>query len=117
MKPYLRDFIPRTLSELPEDTSYEAGYLVTKNAGWRSIRQVINPEKCVGCLQCYRYCPDGVIYKWNEDAGRGKVAVDYDFCKGCGICRRICKTGAISMVDEKQALAQEASQERSGQHG
>ena len=52
MKPYLRDKVPKTLSEIPETTAYEAGYLVTKNAGWRNKRPVINPEKCVGCKSC-----------------------------------------------------------------
>ena len=96
MKPYLRDKVPKTLSEIPETTAYEAGYLATKNAGWRNKRPVINPEKCVGCLQCYLYCPDGVIRKEG-----GKVSIDYDFCKGCGICRKICGRGAIEMEAEK----------------
>jgi pyruvate ferredoxin oxidoreductase alpha subunit len=63
MKPYVRDKIPRALDEIPSATAYEAGYLVTKNAGWRNVRPVIHTDKCVGCLQCYLYCPDGVIYK------------------------------------------------------
>ncbi len=96
MKPFLREKIPVALSEIPETPAYEAGYLVTKNAGWRNIRPVINKEMCVGCLQCYLYCPDGVIFKKD-----GKVAIDYDFCKGCGICKRICKLGAIEMEAEK----------------
>lgn len=96
MKPYLREKAPKTLSEIPKAPAYEAGYLVTKNASWRSIRPVINADKCVGCLQCYLYCPEGVIYK-----DGGKVAVDYDFCKGCGICKKMCKTGAIEMEAEK----------------
>ena len=96
MKPYLREKIPRTPDEIPDNTAFEAGYLVTKNAGWRNVRPVIDTEKCVGCLLCYLHCPDGVIYKKD-----GKVAVDYDFCKGCGICGKICKTGAIGMEAEK----------------
>ena len=96
MKPYLRDKIPKTLSELPDATAYEAGYLTTKNAGWRNVRPVIDKDKCVGCLQCYLYCPDGVIRKDGP-----KVAIDYDFCKGCGICKKLCRTGAIRMEVEK----------------
>ena len=96
MKPFLRNKNPVTYEEIQEATAYEAGYLVTKNAGWRNIRPVIDIEKCKGCLQCYLYCPDGVIYK-ND----GKVAVDYDFCKGCGICKNICRFSAITMEEEK----------------
>lgn len=96
MKPYLRNKIPVSFEEVPEATVYEAGYLVTKNAGWRNFRPVIDEQKCVGCLQCYLYCPDGVIFKKDK-----KVSVDYDFCKGCGICKNICKVQAISMEEEK----------------
>ena len=46
MKPYLRDHVPQKLSEIPDTTAFEAGYLVTKNAGWRSRRPVINREVC-----------------------------------------------------------------------
>ncbi len=96
MKPYLRDKTPAAFDEIPDVTAYEAGYLVTKNAGWRNMRPVVDKDKCVGCLQCYLYCPDGVIYKSD-----GKIDIDYDFCKGCGICKKICKLGAIVMEAEK----------------
>ena len=96
MKPCLRDSVPQTLAEIPDSTAFEAGYLVTKNAGWRSVRPVIDMDRCVGCLQCYLYCPDGVISRQGA-----KVAIDYDFCKGCGICRRICAAGAIAMEEEE----------------
>ena len=96
MKPYLRDFVPQNLEDIPEATAYEAGYLVTKNAGWRNVRPVIDNTKCVGCLQCYLYCPDGVIFQDDN-----KVDVDYNFCKGCGISQKICKVGAIRMEAEK----------------
>lgn len=95
MKPCLRDSVPQTLAEIPDSTAFEAGYLVTNNAGWRSVRPVIDMDRCVGCLQCYLYCPDGVISRQGA-----KVAIDYDFCKGCGICRRICAAGAIAMEEE-----------------
>lgn len=96
MKPFLRDFIPTSYEDIPDATAFEAGYLVTKNAGWRNIRPVIDNTKCVGCLNCYLYCPDGVIFREGS-----KVNIDYDFCKGCGICAKICKPGAIKMEAEK----------------
>ena len=92
MKPFLRDFIPTSYEDIPDATAFEAGYLVTKNAGWRNIRPVIDNTKCVGCLNCYLYCPDGVIFREGS-----KINIDYDFCKGCGICSKICKPGAIKM--------------------
>ena len=96
MKPYLRDLVPVTFDDIPGATAFEAGYLVTKNSGWRNIRPVIDNSKCVGCLNCYLYCPDGVIFREGS-----KVNIDYDFCKGCGICAKICKPGAIKMEAEK----------------
>ncbi|UAL07684.1 MAG: 4Fe-4S binding protein [Candidatus Methanogranum gryphiswaldense] len=98
MKPYIRDNVPIwNMETCPKNTSYEAGFLVSKNSGWREIRPIIDSIKCTGCLQCYLYCPDGAIYREN-----GKVFVDYDFCKGCGICSKICKHDSIIMKVERQ---------------
>ena len=83
------------LSEVPQGGSAPAGTLVEKNAGWRNKRPVLSEEKCIGCFQCYLYCPDGVIRKADK-----KISIDYDFCKGCGICQKICPVSAIRMEDE-----------------
>ncbi|MDE6132962.1 MAG: 4Fe-4S binding protein [Oscillospiraceae bacterium] len=94
--PYLREKKLFGFKDIPENTAFEAGYLVTKNSGWRSVRPVADKKKCVGCMQCYLYCPDGVISMKN-----GKAEIDYDFCKGCGICSKICKPKAIEMESER----------------
>jgi len=96
IKPTVREKKVFGVADVPEDTSFEAGYLVSVNSGWRSIRPVVNTEKCVGCMQCYLYCPDGVISIQDN-----KAVIDYDFCKGCGICSKICKPGAIGMERER----------------
>lgn len=110
--------ILRTADLDPKDfarsTCFDAGHLVTKNAGWRNVRPMIDGDACTGCLQCYLYCPDGTVYKVSDD-GSGTVAIDYDFCKGCGICAKVCAFGAVSMVSEREALAAEAvSESRDG---
>lgn len=117
-------------AEYARTTCYQAGHLVTKNAGWRSIRPVLNLDVCTKCLQCYLYCPDGTVYKDRSvaagvasdatapadtaapDAAASaapgddfQIAIDYDFCKGCGICARICKFGAITMIPESEVSA------------
>ena len=79
MKPYLREKKTFTAAEIPEATAFEAGYLVSVNSGWRSIRPVIDTGRCIGVISIQN----------------GKAVVDYDFCKGCGICAKICKLGAI----------------------
>ncbi len=95
-KPNVREKKVFNFEDVPEHTSFEAGYLVSINSGWRSIRPVVNAEKCIGCMQCYLYCPDGVI-----SIQENKAVIDYDFCKGCGICSKICKPGAIGMERER----------------
>ncbi len=97
MRPYIRDKKTFTFDEVPENTSFEAGYLVSVNSGWRSVRPVIDTGKCIGCEQCYLYCPDGVI-----SIEAGKAAIDYDFCKGCGICAKICRLHAITIEEERK---------------
>lgn len=65
--------IPRLRSQLDDPdsldpasyartTCFTAGHLVTKNAGWRSQRPVVDEGACTGCAQCVQYCPDGAIY-------------------------------------------------------
>ena len=97
MRPYLREKTTFSAAEIPEATAFEAGYLVSVNSGWRSIRPVIDTGRCVGCEQCYLYCPDGVISIQN-----GRPVIDYDFCKGCGICAKICRIKAIGMEAERK---------------
>ena len=97
IKPSLEKKVKITaLSQLPQGGSCRAGVLIEKNAGWRNKYPVFDSDKCMGCHQCYLYCPDGVISRKGK-----KIKIDYDFCKGCGICERICRVGAIHMEDEK----------------
>ena len=86
--------------EFARTTCWTAGHLVSKNAGWRVYRPVLDAEKCTGCLQCYMQCPDGTVYKVADPEGSAPVAVDYDFCKGCGVCVRACRFGALEMQPE-----------------
>ncbi len=97
--------------DFARSTCFDAGHLVTKNAGWRNVRPVIDQDACTGCLHCYLYCPDGTVYKV-ADEGSGTVAIDYDFCKGCGICAKVCAFGAVSMISEREALSAEAVSKR-----
>ena len=72
-----------------------------KTGSWRTLRPVINLEKCVvvklgkpTCHQCWLYCPEAVISRTIPPK------IDLDYCKGCGICSEICPSKAIGMVPE-----------------
>jgi len=68
---------------------------VNKTGSWRTVRPVIDYEKCTGCFTCWKFCPE-VSIKIVD----GKVSVDYDYCKGCGICANECPKEAIKMEME-----------------
>ncbi len=67
-----------------------------KTGTWRKYKPVIDKSKCVKCLLCWLYCPEGAIVRDEED----NVSINYDFCKGCGICANECPRKAITMVEE-----------------
>jgi pyruvate ferredoxin oxidoreductase gamma subunit len=72
---------------------------------WRTMRPVINYDKCRGCVWiCSTYCPDGAI---NVRAD-GYPDIDYDHCKGCLICVAQCPPHAIESIAEHIVREQEA---------
>jgi pyruvate ferredoxin oxidoreductase delta subunit len=75
----------------------DAGNAVRYKTGeWRAFRPVVDEEKCINCLQCWVFCPDGSIEVEDEEM----AGFDYDHCKGCGICSAICPADAIEMQRE-----------------
>ena len=109
--PYLRESLEARPEQFARSTCFTAGHLTSVNAGWRSLRPVIDPVQCTLCLNCYMCCPDGTIFKVRDDDGvAGGLAIDYDFCKGCGVCAKVCPVPCIVMVDE-QAGANEGEAE------
>ncbi|MFP4497485.1 MAG: pyruvate synthase subunit PorD [Vulcanimicrobiota bacterium] len=67
-----------------------------KTGDWRSMRPVLNKEKCINCLNCWILCPDTAIIV-EEEQMKG---FDYDHCKGCGICANECPVNCIEMKPE-----------------
>ncbi|ELP93808.1 hypothetical protein EIN_176150 [Entamoeba invadens IP1] len=51
----------------------------------------VNFQKCIGCLQCVRVCPKGVLTSTHM-----KSTVTYpENCIACGCCSSVCPVGAI----------------------
>lgn len=60
---------------------------------WRTLRPVVDHNKCIRCRICWAFCPDSVI-------DPETIEIDYQYCKGCGVCARECPKNAIGMETE-----------------
>jgi len=70
--------------------------LFFKTGSWRTMRPLIDLEKCKKCGFCWKFCPDVSILIVDD-----YPKVDLDYCKGCGICANECPFDAIVMVEEE----------------
>jgi len=95
---------PRHNSEFKPPASYETmffgasngvGILPTVNSGFRTFHPEFDHEKCIKCMFCWIYCPEGCIDKTGKS-----LEVDMDYCKGCGICAQECPRKCIAMVKD-----------------
>lgn len=101
--------------ELPfEDTAISAPAIHGKatslhmdTGSWRTLRPIIDPERCSCCGLCHTYCPDGVI-SYDLD---GYPTIDYDHCKGCLICLVQCPLHAITSVPEQESSPHDKKEE------
>ena len=66
-----------------------------KTGGWRSLRPIINKDKCISCILCWKFCPEPCI-----TIVEGMPVIDYNYCKGCGICIEVCPKKAIEFEEE-----------------
>lgn len=76
--------------------SYPKKGAMGKTGNWRVFKPLLDITKCVKCLRCWIYCPEGTIIRKKDDS----VEIDYEYCKGCGICAEVCKVKAIVMERE-----------------
>ena len=78
--------------------SYPKEGAMGKTGSWRTMKPIFHKDKCVKCLRCWIFCPEGAVKK-NKD---GTVTIDMDYCKGCGICANVCKVKALEMEREEK---------------
>ena len=84
----------KNMNDLPPMTVSSGSMLINKTGGWRSLRPVIDYEKCTACMICWKFCPEACI-----EPGEPPV-ITLDYCKGCGICAEECPAGAIILIEE-----------------
>ena len=87
-----KDLIKKRIKGFREITS---GF--TEGIALEEAERCFSCGTCVGCENCYVFCPDASIIKIGEVLSH---QVDYDFCKGCGICFSECPRGVISLKEE-----------------
>lgn len=89
---------PEDHTDLPRTpiADCDSEYL-NKTGSWRTVRPIVNKDKCINCGICWKFCPDVAIFVEEEGA-----VVDFDFCKGCGICAEECPVDAIEMDKEEK---------------
>lgn len=87
--------LPQGWDEMPFGASNGVGILPTPNSGFRTFHPEFEHDKCIKCMFCYIYCPEGCIDKSGD-----KLEVDMDYCKGCGICAKECPKNVITMVKD-----------------
>lgn len=72
------------------------GYGVLKDvSSWRVYTPEIDVEKCIGCKNCWIFCPETAI-QWDEE--KNTPWIRYEACKGCGLCANECPVNTIEMV-------------------
>ena len=57
---------------------------------------MVDLDRCIDCLLCWLYCPDGAV----ATDGGAFATIDLDVCKGCELCAAVCPVGAIEMAPE-----------------
>jgi 2-oxoacid:acceptor oxidoreductase delta subunit (pyruvate/2-ketoisovalerate family) len=96
---------PKTWRDLPYATISDVPSTFNNTGTWRTVKPVINYDKCISCMLCWKFCPDvaiSIVPNPKEGAKFDEVPkIDYFFCKGCGICAHECPVNAIDMVTEE----------------
>ena len=94
----VKEPVQATVTEAPEEKAdiHVGGYGVLKDvSSWRVFTPEIDVDKCIGCNNCWVFCPETAI-EWDEETK--EPSIRYAACKGCGLCANECPVDAIEMV-------------------
>ena len=95
---------PKDWRDVPLGTvAFGASARQVETGLWRSMRPLLDTDKCVSCLKCWLQCPDSSIL---TDADAKVKGIDFFFCKGCGVCAEVCPVKAISMHPESEFVGE-----------
>ena len=65
----------------------------------RTMRPVVDFEKCIKCTLCWLQCPDSCF----DVTPEGLYDANLEACCGCGVCEAVCpEAGCVTMVNEAQ---------------
>src|SRR5437868_1513209 len=65
----------------------------------RTMRPVVDFDKCIKCTLCWLQCPDSVF----DVTPEGLYDANLEACCGCGVCEAVCPvTACVTMVNETQ---------------
>lgn len=62
--------------------------------------QLIEKDKCAGCMACVNACPKSVIKMEPDDEGFLYPIISYDLCIACGQCKCVCPAYSTAKKDE-----------------
>jgi pyruvate ferredoxin oxidoreductase delta subunit len=83
-------------------TGKEGGYRPERNPTFkkwatRTMRPVVDFDKCIKCTLCWLACPDSVF----DVTPEGLYDANMEACCGCGVCEAVCpEPQCITMVNE-----------------
>ncbi len=65
---------------------------------------LIDQEKCIGCAECVKVCPEKALKITKNDKGEKKAKIQVDACIGCFECITVCQNKAISPKEDMEGF-------------
>ncbi len=96
--------IPRGEAVVDAQSGATGGYRPARNPTFkkfttRSMRPVVDFDKCIKCTLCWLQCPDSCFDVMPD----GMYDANMEACCGCGVCEAVCpEKDCITMVNETE---------------